>query len=595
MHKLMWLSVFSFAIILNSVVVYGQISNITAQLTDTDGQTWNNGTYLITFIPTPNLPGPFTWNGGQSFTLQFRGSMNGSGTFTVAIPDSNFISPAGSMWQFQLCSNTSAICSSITLPVGGANPNLSTVLSNGLTAPRFQAGQHAYGYADLEVGTPAFPVILGDTYFNVTSGFIRFWNGTIWQNLGAGGGGSGTVCNTGTINFLMIYTGVATTCSDPAFDDGATTANALTYSGTGGMRFSGAVAQVPLKATTAGSGFAITGTNATGNGSGGSMNLTASNGAGVGGGGSVTVTGGTSGVGSTGPTVQVIGGSGTSGGDLSVTAGTSSAGNAGATFLVQGGLTGNGAGIVATAGNTSSIAAGNVILQGGRSTTNTGGIIALRPGVGNAGASNGEVRIGVSGGATAITGVLGFARSSGANEVRFTTGTGTTDYLFQLPITGANGTGIILNSNVAGTITQSFSGDTSHAVHRIAQTANIGTVALCPSAVAGCDVAGQYRVTYYLYSTVTCATPGPAVVGPIQVTWTDNAGTKTAAMPMFTSAGGASPSITTIALGNTTAWAEGTFTFWSTGAVIQYATTGYVACTAGTGTYELDMTTEQVQ
>jgi hypothetical protein len=41
-------------------------------------------------------------------------------------------------------------------------------------------------------------------------------------------------------------------------------------------------------------------------------------------------------------------------------------------------------------------------------------------------------------------------------------------------------------------------------------------------------------------------------------------------------------------------WASGTFTIQSTGAIIQYAT-GYTACTAGTGTYELNATVTRLQ
>ena len=100
------------------------------------------------------------------------------------------------------------------------------------------------------------------------------------------------------------------------------------------------------------------------------------------------------------------------------------------------------------------------------------------------------------------------------------------------------------------------------------------------------------NIDAYLDSTVTCATPGPATVG-ITLTWTDEGGTKTAqTLPMAVN-GGATP-LTTMALGNTTNFASGHTSIWTTGTIIQYATT-YTACTSGTGTYAIRIAVTQVQ
>jgi hypothetical protein len=128
------------------------------------------------------------------------------------------------------------------------------------------------------------------------------------------------------------------------------------------------------------------------------------------------------------------------------------------------------------------------------------------------------------------------------------------------------------------------------AIHSTAQTAAIGTSTLC---AAGTCAGGLYIVKAELLSTVTCATPGPAVVA-VTLTWTDEAGTKTAqVIPLDVNF--ATSLSANLALGTTTGQAFGKVVIRSTGTnPIQYATT-YTACTSGTGTYNLDLTVVQDQ
>lgn len=193
--KAIWVWVFLTA------ACFAQTTAVTATLTDSDSQTWNNGSYVITFVPAYGVPGPYTWNGGHDFTRQFRGSLNGSGVLSVSIPDSSYINPSGSKWEFTLCPYASFSCSQITIPVTGASVDLSATLSAALTAPRFGAGPNAYGYLDIEVGTPAAPLLPGAQYFNVVSLTERCWNTSIWQNCGGGGGGGG-----GLPNYAVSFT-----------------------------------------------------------------------------------------------------------------------------------------------------------------------------------------------------------------------------------------------------------------------------------------------------------------------------------------------------------------------------------------------------
>lgn len=128
------------------------------------------------------------------------------------------------------------------------------------------------------------------------------------------------------------------------------------------------------------------------------------------------------------------------------------------------------------------------------------------------------------------------------------------------------------------------------AVHSTAQTLAITTSTLC--AAAACT-GGLYKVSAYLLSAATCATPGPGAIA-VNLSWTDEAGAKaTQAIPLDVN--NALTFAATLGLGTTTGYAFGNVLIRSTGAQpIQYATV-YTACTSGTGTYNLDLTVEQKQ
>jgi hypothetical protein len=214
--------------------LWAQTSAITATITDPDGQTWNNGTYTLTLIPAyssitpPPLP---VWQGTTSFTKVYTGSLSASGVLTVSVADNSYITAAGSKWKFTLCSNTSAPCQNVTGSVNGASPNLSSQLSAALTAPRFAAqaynyttGTPPFGYLDVEVITPLSP---GDTYQNVTTGYLRTWNGTAWSNVA----NSGTITGTSPI----VVSGTAVSCPTCGTGTGSvTSASVATANGVSG-------------------------------------------------------------------------------------------------------------------------------------------------------------------------------------------------------------------------------------------------------------------------------------------------------------------------------------------------------------------------
>jgi hypothetical protein len=183
------------ALILLPLSCYAQTA-ITATITDSDSTAWANGTWTASLVSPSGPPQ------GCTTPTTVAGIMNGGGTLTGSLCDNSLVGPSGSSWRFTLCPNASATCSQVQIAVTGATENLSTVLSNGVTAPRFAASFGAYGYADVEV-TPKPPP--GATYYNVTTPAFRQWSGTAWANIG-GGDSSGFPINLGSTSIAASST-----------------------------------------------------------------------------------------------------------------------------------------------------------------------------------------------------------------------------------------------------------------------------------------------------------------------------------------------------------------------------------------------------
>lgn len=189
----------------------------------------------------------------------------------------------------------------------------------------------------------------------------------------------------------------------------------------------------------------------------------------------------------------------------------------------------------------------------------------------------------------------GVAPCNTANSICEQAPTAVTYYLVNKP--GAAASGVEVNVNASNTVTQSFSGDTNHALSKTSQTAAISTATLC-AATAGtaCGQVGQYRITYNLWGSGTACSSVTAGSVQLQLTWTDEAGTahSAIALPVFdqkTAAMATQMNFNT-ALG--TEGASGQYIISTNGTVIQYATS-YTACSTGTGTYNLRIAVEQIQ
>jgi hypothetical protein len=119
-------------------------------------------------------------------------------------------------------------------------------------------------------------------------------------------------------------------------------------------------------------------------------------------------------------------------------------------------------------------------------------------------------------------------------------------------------------------------------------TAAVSSTTLCST--TACP-AGQYVVDYYVDSTVSCSSAGPAAVS-VTLGWTDETNGKTQQASLTGSGISGGNSMT---LGNTTSFGSGSLTLWSAGTAAITYSTSYTACTTGTATYALRMAVRQVQ
>lgn len=172
-----------------------QTINTSATITDTDGQTWNYGTWSVALY---SPYGYAYYNGAPVPTGVWQsGVLSSTGGFSVALYNTSNLAPTGAYYTWTLCSLTSAACSSFNTQVTVAD--LSSLLDSFITTPRFFASSTSYGYADSEVsGSPS----MGEGYFNVTNLVERIWNGSAFQTMGATGptgptGAQGSTGNTG--------------------------------------------------------------------------------------------------------------------------------------------------------------------------------------------------------------------------------------------------------------------------------------------------------------------------------------------------------------------------------------------------------------
>jgi hypothetical protein len=148
-----------------------------------------------------------------------------------------------------------------------------------------------------------------------------------------------------------------------------------------------------------------------------------------------------------------------------------------------------------------------------------------------------------------------------------------------------------------GSSTYGILNRTAGSVHNTAKTANITTATLCAASAGACNVAGEYHVHLTMNNTGTaCSNITNATVQP-QITWTDTNGTAHSTQSFVMNENGSATLVNVFkpTVSALTAWATADMDISTNGSVIQYDTTGYVTCTTGTFTYQLDIAVTRLQ
>lgn len=182
---------------------FASTSNMTATVTDTDGTAWANCSYMakLTILGGTSTPAP-TIGGVTVSPLVVKGSCSNAGVIAATLTDTNSVDQKNVQWVFQVQPNASSSSVTVSTPVIGASPSLTSAFSI-LAPPRFATGSSSYGYADVEIqGVP----LVGATYYNVTTPCFSQFSLAGWTCGGGGGGGggasfpstAGVVCNTST-------------------------------------------------------------------------------------------------------------------------------------------------------------------------------------------------------------------------------------------------------------------------------------------------------------------------------------------------------------------------------------------------------------
>jgi hypothetical protein len=202
-----------FALLFIAGPIYAQTTtNVTGSIVATDAQSWNNGTYQISFFPASSSPnGPYQWN-GQPFNPQMfiNGNLDGTGSFTQGVPSNTSITPSGSQWKFTVCPNATAPCYSKVLTVtGGTQSVTSSIIPPAIAINMANPPPSIHTYLSSEL----FGQITGQSYWNVTSQTLYYWNGVAWVPIG----GSGGSCGSSLTPPSLLYSPTPSSCASTVF------------------------------------------------------------------------------------------------------------------------------------------------------------------------------------------------------------------------------------------------------------------------------------------------------------------------------------------------------------------------------------------
>lgn len=179
-----------------------QFTTTTGTILYPDGQAFANGTVEAAFLPINGNISVQTYKlNGAAFPYVVDGNMDGSGHFSLSLADDHIVSPQGGQWKFTVCSQANIPCSISVQDVFGPSIDLSSLINAAIVISTGNSFNFPKYYTDAEASANLGP---GIAYYNLVTGFLRYYNGVSWAAIGSGGGGGVTSLNglTGTLNIV---------------------------------------------------------------------------------------------------------------------------------------------------------------------------------------------------------------------------------------------------------------------------------------------------------------------------------------------------------------------------------------------------------
>lgn len=146
-------------------------TTVTGTVTDPNNIPYSNGTISATliFVASPGTPSGQTCN-GESFVFPVTGTTDVNGSFTLSLPPNASITPAGTIWQFQVGTpgippplGTGPQSFTTNVTIAGASQNISANLNASALSLTVLPIGAASSFADLTSGTNTIAAMLVGT------------------------------------------------------------------------------------------------------------------------------------------------------------------------------------------------------------------------------------------------------------------------------------------------------------------------------------------------------------------------------------------------------------------------------------------------
>ena len=179
-------------LVLILLLILGSVSAqtvvVTLQVTDTDGQSWNNGTWSanLTAAAGVNIQPPYkSGTPPANVPNQIQsGALSSTGGASITLTPNSAISPAGTVWVLSICPQASSGCYTVQQAINSGGGV--TLTPPGIRIPVSPTTAGIAAYADIELTGPS----IGSQYYNVTALVLKAWNGSAWTAITGSGGGN---------------------------------------------------------------------------------------------------------------------------------------------------------------------------------------------------------------------------------------------------------------------------------------------------------------------------------------------------------------------------------------------------------------------